>query len=168
MQTDRHVELYNRVYDRRGLLRTLRILDKASVILVGAAYLYALAVLLWVGEYVSAIKLVAFTATPFIAVSLMRSFIDCKRPYEVFRCEALREMSEGRKRGHSFPSRHVFSAFLIGTLWLMYSPYIGVAVLLLGVILAIERTLLGIHFLKDVVVGALIGILSGAIGMLIW
>ena len=165
---DRHVRLYNGVYARPGLVRMLRISDKVAVALCGAAFAYALFVLLWVGEYPSLFKLLAFSAVPFIAVSLMRSFINCKRPYEVYDCDVLREMSVGRKRGHSFPSRHVFSAFLIGTLWLMYSPYVGTAVILLGAFLAVERVLLGIHFVKDVVAGAVIGIASGLIGALVW
>lgn len=165
---DRHVRLYSGVYARPVLVRGLRILDKVAVALIGAAFAYALIVLLWAGEYPSLFKLLAFSAVPFIAVSLMRSLINCKRPYEVYDCEALREMSVGRKKGHSFPSRHVFSAFLIGTLWLMYSPYVGCAVLVLGVFLAFERALLGIHFARDVLAGAVIGIVSGLVGVLIW
>ena len=87
---------------------------------------------------------------------------------EVIECEALSDMASGRKKGHSFPSRHVFSAFIIGTLWMILSPYVGAATLLFGAVIAISRVLLGIHFLRDVIVGAVIGVASGVIGILIW
>ena len=82
--------------------------------------------------------------------------------------DELAYLKDRSKLGRSFPSRHVFSAFLIGTLWGMYSPPVCALVILLGVILAVERVLLGIHFIKDVICGAIIGVLSGFIGILIW
>ena len=163
-----HIRLYDGVYSRPGLVKGLRIFDKVAVALVALSFAYALFVLLFVGELISALRLVLLAAIPFVAVSLMRSLINLERPYEVFDTPYLREMSVKRKKGHSFPSRHVFSAFLIGTLWLMYSPYIGTAVLLLGAFLALERVLLGIHFIKDVIAGAMVGLISGFIGVLIW
>ena len=163
-----HIRLYDSVYSRPGLVRGLHIFDKVAVLLVAISFAYALFVLLFVAEYISALRLVMLSGIPFLVVSLMRSLINLKRPYEVFDIPYLCEMAEKRKKGHSFPSRHVFSAFLIGTLWLMYSPYVGVAVLLLGAFLALERVLLGIHFVKDVIAGAAIGLISGFVGVLIW
>ena len=43
----------------------------------------------------------------------------------------------------------------------------GIAAIILGVYLAVERVLLGIHFVKDTAVGAVIGAISGLIGILI-
>ena len=77
-------------------------------------------------------------------------------------------MKAQRRAGRSFPSRHVFSAFLIGMLWCIYSVPLGIAAMLLGTYIALERVLLGIHFPRDVIAGAAIGVLSGLVGILIW
>ena len=97
----------------------------------------------------------------------MRVAIDCKRPYEIFDIPELVGIKAQRKSGRSFPSRHVFSAFLIGVLWIPYALPFGIAAILLGILMALERVARGIHFVKDVLVGAVIGILSGVIGILI-
>jgi membrane-associated phospholipid phosphatase len=97
----------------------------------------------------------------------MRYLINSPRPYEVFDIDEFKVMREERKSGRSFPSRHVFSAFLIGMLWLPYSVPFGVAALMLGAFLGLQRVLLGIHFIRDVITGAVIGIVSGLVGILI-
>lgn len=164
----RLIKLYNGVYSRPVLSRVLDVVGKAATVLVALSFLYAVLLLVYTGDYLGAVRLAVLAGIPFVIVSLMRELIDCKRPYEVIDCELLRNSTAKRKKGHSFPSRHVFSAFIIGTLWLLYSPYIGAATLLLGVIIALSRVLLGIHFLRDALVGAVIGTVSGLIGILIW
>ena len=148
------------------LVKTLKILGAISVFFIAGVFLYGIGVLAYAGEYIYLAHLVAVTAIPFVAVSVMRLIINTARPYEVFDVDELKELREMGKPGRSFPSRHVFSAFLIGILWLPYSVPFGVATLILGVFLAIERVLLGIHFVKDTVTGAVIGIVSALVGML--
>jgi membrane-associated phospholipid phosphatase len=161
-------ELYRRVYQRPRLVFALRIAGAVAVILVALAFLYAELLLLLFGDYVGAALLLVYSGVPFLAVSLMRVTIDCKRPYEVFDMPELVKIKAQRKSGRSFPSRHVFSAFLIGTLWCIYSVPLGIACMILGAYIAVERVALGIHFPKDVIAGGAIGVLSGLIGALIW
>ena len=161
-------DLYSSIYSRPGLARALDVIGKAMTALVALSFACAVGLLVYTGDYLGAVKLSVLAGVPFVIVSLMRELIDCNRPYEVIECEALSDMASGRKKGHSFPSRHVFSAFIIGTLWMILSPYVGAATLLFGAVIAISRVLLGIHFLRDVVVGAVIGVASGVIGILIW
>jgi membrane-associated phospholipid phosphatase len=46
-------------------------------------------------------------------------------------------------------------------------PILSSVLLILGIALAASRVLLGIHFLRDVIAGAAIGIASGGIGLLV-
>ena len=71
------------------------------------------------------------------------------------------------KRGQSFPSRHVFSVFVIATALMTCNVFLGLALILGGIILSVLRVILGIHFIRDVVAGGIIGIVSGAIGILV-
>ena len=161
------INIYRRVYSMPRLVRTLKITGAFATFFIAGVFLYGIGVLLYAGEYLYAAHLCTVAAIPFVAVSLMRLVINAQRPYEVFDLEELMPLREKRRNGASFPSRHVFSAFLIGVLWLPYSVPFGIAAIILGVYLAVERVLLGIHFIKDTVVGAVIGAISGLVGILI-
>ena len=70
-------------------------------------------------------------------------------------------------RGKSFPSRHVFSAFIIAMTVFYFMPACGVILLALGIVMALARVAGGVHFVKDVAAGALMGIGCGIIGFYI-
>lgn len=164
---ERLISMYRRVYSMPTFVRILEILGALSVFYVAGAFIYGIAVLLFEGMYLYALKLLLMAAIPFAAVTLMRLLVNSKRPYEVFEIPEFDKMREERKTGKSFPSRHVFSAFLIGTLLLPFGIFFGIAAIILGAFLALERVLLGIHFVKDALVGAIVGVLTGIVGILI-
>lgn len=161
------INMYRRVYSVPGFVTALRIFDALSVFFVAGVFVYGIAVLLYSGMYLYALKLSIMAAVPFVILSVLRVLINSQRPYEVFDIQEFSELREKKKSGRSFPSRHVFSAFLIGVLWIPYALPFGIAAILLGVLMALERVARGIHFIQDVLVGAVIGILSGVIGILI-
>ena len=101
---------------------------------------------------------------PFVALTVMRLVINAPRPYELLE---FYEKKPKNKSGRSFPSRHVFSVFVIGTVMIPTSAFLGAALLVLGAALGAMRVLLGVHFIRDVVAGALIGVLSGVVGLLV-
>ena len=164
---DRLLSLYRRVYSMPKFVRILKILGALSVFYVAGVFLYGVSVLIYAGQYLFTLQLLLVTAIPFLVVSLVRILINLPRPYEFFDIPELEEIRNKRGKGKSFPSRHVFSAFLIGVLWLYFNTLYGIVTLILGLFIAIERVILGIHYPKDVIVGAAIGTLSGIIGILI-
>ena len=68
------------------------------------------------------------------------------------------ELSEN----HSFFSGHASNAFMVATMiLLMFKPKVrNILFYSLAVLIALSRVYLGIHFLSDVIVGAIIGITS--------
>lgn len=151
-----------RVYCDKGLSRILRV---ASVLIVAVT---ALAFLVRVLELVLEnplllIETLIITGVPFITLSVMRVLINAPRPYEML--EFYEKKPKG-KSGRSFPSRHVFSVFVIAAVIMPANVFLGITLALLGAALALFRVLLGIHFIRDVVAGALIGIISGVVGLL--
>ncbi len=156
--------LLKKVYQRPRLSATLAFISYIIVILTGAAY-----ILLLVGAFIKgpalAVKVFLTTSLPFIIVSILRRKVNAPRPYELY---DFYEHNPKRKSGESFPSRHAFSIFSIGTVCLFIYPIMGITLLSLGVPLAISRVLTGIHFTRDVVAGALIGAISALIGALIF
>ena len=151
------------VYRRRGLTRGLKIASYAAVILT----LPVFALLVWRAFTVSMTDgaiLLFISGIPFVLVTLLRRILSLPRPYEIY---DFYDTPPKEKRGQSFPSRHVFSITLIGTLCLFAYPVLGGILLAAGLVMAVSRVLLGVHFIRDVVAGALIGVISALIGVLI-
>lgn len=112
----------------------------------------------------SALVLVSFFITlgvPFVLVSLLRRVIKAPRPYELY---DFLENPVKNSTGNSFPSRHSFSIFAIGALCLFVSLPVGIITLALGVVLCFCRVALGLHFVRDVLAGALVGLTTSLIG----
>lgn len=99
----------------------------------------------------------------FVIVSIFRRAINAPRPYEV---TGKKPMIDKDTKGNSFPSRHVFSIFVIASTLFFISKPLGLFLMFAGSILAVLRVVGGVHFKKDVIAGAIIGILSGLLGFL--
>lgn len=97
-------------------------------------------------------------ALGFSLVSWLRQSLNQPRPYEAWPIEPLIAKDTV---GQSFPSRHVFSASVIGTVALLNQPFLGGLILLVAAVLAVLRVLGGVHYPKDVAVGFVLGILLG-------
>lgn len=153
------------VYKREGLALFLKILSHISTLVTVAAFGYVLVANALV-DILIPIRLAVVTLVPFVGVSVFRHLLGAPRPPELYDMSSLGERAP-KKRGKSFPSRHVFSAFVIGSVLCFVQPILGAVVLFFGITLGACRVLLGYHFLRDVVAGGLIGIVCGVIGMLI-
>ena len=97
-------------------------------------------------------------AVIFVLVSLFRRKFNAPRPYEKW---PVKPLIPKDTKGNSFPSRHVFSIYIIAMTILPVYPNLGITLLVLGLILAIIRVIGGVHEPWDVIAGALIGIACG-------
>ena len=133
--------------------RSGRILLKwSNLICAGLFYLcYPVALaILWVRQDVRLTKVILIPAISFVILSGFRKWFNRPRPYEDF---GIPPLLKKESKGASFPSRHVFSAFMIaatlGTLtpwcYLLYVP---------AILLALIRVIGGVHYPLDVIVGA--------------
>ncbi|NWG05738.1 MAG: phosphatase PAP2 family protein [Chloroflexi bacterium] len=70
---------------------------------------------------------------------------------------------------HSFPSGHAARSFLIATLAVGLVPgWLAVVLWIWAPLVAVARVAMGVHYLSDVVAGALLGIICGWIGLQIY
>ena len=151
-----------RVYENKGLTLALKIFSH----IVGAFSVVVFGVMLvfyYKSSLSAAIAYLAALGLPFALVSLIRLLIDAKRPYQLY---DFYDVKPKKKSGSSFPSRHAFSAFAIGTLALFSHTALGIILLVLGALMCVCRVLLGMHFIRDVACGAIIGAVSSVIGAL--
>lgn len=103
-------------------------------------------------------------ALGFALVSCLRKRINAARPYELHKIDALILKDT---QGQSFPSKHVYSSFAIAICWLSYSPILGTVFVTLAFFIALIRVIGGVHFPKDVIAGALIGVAFGSLSLLL-
>ena len=144
---------------RPGVVRALNIVNRGIVIVFYVVYALLLG---WacVSDPWKLAPLVGVTAVGFAAVSFFRRRFNAPRPYE---CCSIAPLIARDGAGKSFPSRHAFSAFAIAASWFAGSAPVAVVLLVAAVVLAVCRVLGGVHFPRDVVVGALIGSATGAL-----
>lgn len=147
----------------RGRPKAVRALKLGNKALSLSCYILYPALLLWMLLERDG-RLWRLLLTPglsFAAVSVYRKWRNSPRPYEVLDIEPLISRD---KKGESFPSRHVFSVFIIAMAWGYVCPAVGWILGCAGVLLAIIRVLAGIHFPRDVAAGAAIGVAAGLLG----
>ena len=99
-------------------------------------------------------------ASGFVILSLLRKKINAPRPYEVWDITPLLDRDS---LGQSMPSRHVFSATIISMVALHASLSLGGILLVFSALLGLARVSGGVHYLKDVVVGYIFGLVWGVI-----
>ena len=92
----------------------------------------------------------------------LRARLDRPRPYEQPGFEPLRRKET---KGHSFPSRHALSAAVLAMVWMYFYPKAGWAMVGITVLICIGRVLTGVHHIRDVVGGAVLGFALGYAGM---
>lgn len=139
----------------------LKLLKRADKWITGAvflAYPALLAYLFLKGNIRQLYFSIGIPGGSFLAVSLFRSIYSAPRPYEAL---TITPLIQKETKGKSFPSRHVFSAFLIGMTFLPVIKPVGILILAAGVVMAFIRVIGGVHFPKDTAAGALLGILCG-------
>lgn len=104
-----------------------------------------------------------FTFVPLgvlIAISILRIIINAPRPYEKFDyTPVVRKATKGK----SFPSRHTTCAFIIAMAFLYLDIRLGVVMLIIATLIGFTRIFSAVHFIRDVIWGAIIGILSGVL-----
>ncbi|MBV9303565.1 MAG: phosphatase PAP2 family protein [Acidobacteriaceae bacterium] len=86
--------------------------------------------------------------------ALTKKFSSRKRPFEIEPHCWAKLLPPDR---FSFPSGHTITAFSVAISLSQFYPVLLPALLFCAVSIAISRILLGMHFLSDVIVGALIG-----------
>lgn len=163
MKRETYEKMAEKVRESSSLMSTVIWSDRILTKLSYAVY-PLLIILLIIGRNPDILRAVIVPAASFALVSVFRYAYCAPRPYEVL---GIPPVIKKDTRGKSFPSRHVFSAFMIAMTVFYFMPACGVILLVLGIVMALARVLGGVHFVKDVAAGALIGIGCGIIGFYI-
>ncbi len=102
------------------------------------------------------IRIIAFAFFPLaelILVTKFRDKIDRPRPFDVLDVTPL----ENHSSGHSFPSLHCSSSFVITMALYYIHPFLGSVGLIVSIFVAVSRLLSGVHYPSDIIAGIIIG-----------
>ena len=137
----------------------VKLLIGADKLITGAVFLSYPALLLYLLMRENNRQLYSCVCIPagsFLLISLFRNICSAERPYEILEITPL---IAKETKGKSFPSRHVFSAFIIGMTFLFVIRPMGILILSAGAAMAYIRVVGGVHFPRDTIAGAVFGIL---------
>ena len=141
-------------------MTALRRLDNLLKLLFYGAYGVLALVVVLEGASLKLVPLGLIPAAGFGLLSLVRRRLNRPRPYELY---DLNPLIERDGSGESFPSRHAFSAFTIAAAWFSTAPLVATFLLVAACLVGVCRVLGGVHFPRDVVAGALAGVVTGTL-----
>lgn len=150
---------------RPAAKRALWAAGKGAVAAVYALYLGMLAWMALGGRWNRLLPLAAAPAAAFLLGTGLRAAIDRPRPYTALGFVPLFPKAAV---GRSMPSRHCFSAAAIAVSAAYCSPAAGAVLAVLAVCIAVNRVLVGHHYVSDVAAGLAFGALCAAGVLALW
>ncbi len=163
MNKENYVKLMEFWQEHRRFCKSLIAIEKAAEIAVIISYA-ALLVYLLCTDISFALRSAVTSIIALSLCTLLRFVVNARRPYQVY--ETLPAMNKDTK-GQSFPSRHLTSVAVISISMFHINIALGCVFFGLTLIMGALRVLLGVHFAKDVAVGAAIGLVIGILGVYI-
>lgn len=96
----------------------------------------------------------------FLGITILRIIIKEQRPYVRY---GVAPVFAKDNKPDSMPSRHTACAFIIAMTMLRFNMWAGILYLFIAVLIAVSRVCAGVHYVRDVIIGALIAILCGIV-----
>ena len=156
-----YAEFYNKLtkafQDKPAAIRSLQVINSLLTKVMYLVYPLLL-IYLFFNQTSHLISFILIPGLSFVLVSLGRHLLNTPRPYETWHITPLIPKDT---KGHSFPSRHVFSATIISMAVLRLNLALGIFFLILSLLIAFCRVLGGVHYPRDVIAGYLIGVICG-------
>lgn len=156
--------------DNPGMAKGIHIANKLCTGVMYLAYPVLLVYMYFNAHRISSFfqfeKVLFVPAVSFVLLSIFRSLVNRPRPYEAFDVPPVIKKDT---KGHSFPSRHVFSATMIAMTFVLHSPFfvLGLIFLIVSLLLAVVRVVSGVHYISDVVAGILVAVVAAVVGYLL-
>lgn len=160
MREQRYLKIKDWVTKSEKRLKAVKLIYEYLPYAIGYYYLAAAFFLFFTGN----LKIIRFTAVPamlFLLVTAFRCIVSTKRPYEVYNITPIMKKD---KIGKSMPSRHTACAFAIAMAFMHLNVIAGLLMMILAAAVGLSRVLCGVHFIKDVIAGAIVAVIFDFLG----
>ena len=107
------------------------------------------------------ILITALLLTTILGEGLIKHIVKRKRPF--VKMNICDQLIIGTPSTYSFPSGHTASSFAASAVFLTINSKISVLILLISTFIALSRIYLKVHYVSDVICGAILGLLCGTI-----
>lgn len=149
------------IKERKWLEGIVNVADVGLAVIIYFMFLILLVTLFLQHKNIELLRVVLVCGISFVLVSVFRHFYNADRPYTKY---DFTPVVKKDTPGRSMPSRHIFSVFVIGMAFTWLDWKFGVFIFVIACLMAVERVIAGVHFVRDVLVGAVVGIAAGVIG----
>jgi membrane-associated phospholipid phosphatase len=153
-----------RVAERPGALRTIAVFFAHS----GDSWFWAIGLLaVWLSgdSFWKEWAVVQFASISFLAAMVLAIKFSVRRERPEGEWGQIYRITDP----HSFPSGHSARAFLIATIASgLGPPWLAIVLWIWAPLVALARVAMGMHYLSDIIVGALVGILVAIISLQIY
>ena len=122
MKKETYEMVFRKVQALPGGVRIVQAVGRVLAYAAAGVYLMAVGRKVYCQEKEAAVLLTVVPAVSFLLVSAFRKHYNAKRPYELY---GFVPLIKKETKGKSFPSRHVFSIFVIGSSVIWFYPMAG-------------------------------------------
>ena len=157
------VNIINYINKKNSLKKTVLFLDRYSPKLVTWIFYFTLAYLA-IKRDISVVWVALIPWITFFSVTIIRNRLNLKRPFEELNFNSLLPHSAGR----GCPSRHASSSVIIAIAVYYVHPALGIVTGILSIVICCTRVLTGVHYPRDVIWGAIIGVFFGLFGFFVF
>lgn len=162
-------ETYKRIYEKQAAFyfkrawarKALQAVNHAATLTIATGFFALLIYLSIKREWLNALFTATVCLAAYFAVTLLRYVFKRSRPYDEKGAGITPLFKKKDGTGKSFPSRHLTSAFVIGTVFLPYATWAAILIYALGSLLGYARYAAGLHYPTDLLAGALLGVFFG-------
>ena len=143
--------------------KLLAVVRRADVAISGAVFISYPFFLIWCfnAKRQFFLKSLFIPLVCFSVLSVFRYLLKAPRPYEKW---DIKPLINKNTTGRSFPSRHIFSIFMLAETYLYATTdAFALPFYVFGLLLAVCRVLLGVHFIVDVVCGMVVALFCGVL-----
>lgn len=167
MNEERYAKISNWFRDNEKRMKILNILYKGLPIVTMIEYVALVIFEIFQGKdkLEEIIRVIIVPLITFGICTAARKVVNEKRPYEAMNITPLIKKD---KKGQSFPSRHVLSATIIAMASMYVNVWLGIIMMLISVAIAVIRPVAGVHYIRDVIGGLIIGIVCGVMGFYVF
>lgn len=119
------------------------------------------------GDHRFAIDLVLGSLTLWLLVTVIKALTDRARPFNLLRET---RVIGWREAGLSFPSGHTTQTFFMMTLAISHFELplaVALGLYVIAALVGFTRVYLGVHYPRDVIAGAILGLIWGGLGVLV-